>query len=131
MFATVLGVIPESEARDYVLQRCAPLPQQRSVLADAIGMFRYLKVGLSIVLIFIGVKMLIDPHGKTPEWYQFKIPTTLSLVVIAGIIVGSILISVAAAKKEGKLPPDDQKPGVQPSPETDEATGKDKNGPKS
>ncbi|MGV3757225.1 MAG: TerC family protein [Verrucomicrobiota bacterium] len=70
------------------------------VLADAIGMFRYLKVGLSIVLIFIGVKMLIDPHGKLPEWYQFKIPTTLSLVVIAGIILGSILISVALAKKE-------------------------------
>ena len=37
MFATVLGVIPESEAREYVLQRCAPLPQRRSALADAIG----------------------------------------------------------------------------------------------
>jgi molybdenum cofactor synthesis domain-containing protein len=37
MFATVLGVIPESEAREYVLQRCATLPEQRSVLADAIG----------------------------------------------------------------------------------------------
>src|SRR5204862_3791586 len=36
------------------------------VLADAIGMFRYLRVGLSIVLVFIGVKMLIDPHGKSP-----------------------------------------------------------------
>jgi tellurite resistance protein TerC len=73
------------------------------VLADAIGMFRYLKAGLSIVLVFIGVKMLIDPHGKPPEWYQFKIPTTLSLVIIAGIIIGSILISLATAKKaEGK-----------------------------
>jgi molybdopterin molybdotransferase len=36
MFATVLGVIPESEAREYVLDRCAPLPAQRVVLADAI-----------------------------------------------------------------------------------------------
>jgi tellurite resistance protein TerC len=73
------------------------------VLADAIGMFRYLKAGLSIVLVFIGVKMLIDPHGKPPEWYQFKIPTTLSLVIIAGIIIGSILISLVTAKKaEGK-----------------------------
>jgi tellurite resistance protein TerC len=70
------------------------------VLADAIGMFRYLKVGLSVVLIFIGVKMLIDPHGKTPDWYQFKIPTTLSLIIIASIIIGSILISVVTAKKE-------------------------------
>ncbi len=74
------------------------------VLADAIGMFRYLKVGLSIVLVFIGVKMLIDPHGKTPEWYQMKIPTNLSLVVIAGIIIGSVLLSVVAARREkGKV----------------------------
>ncbi|HEY1171920.1 MAG TPA: TerC family protein [Verrucomicrobiae bacterium] len=101
------------------------------VLADAIGMFRYLKVGLSVVLVFIGVKMLADPHGKTPEWYQFKIPITISLGVIAGIIIGSILLSLLVSKKEGKLPPDDQKPGAQPSAETDEAAGKDKgSGPK-
>jgi tellurite resistance protein TerC len=81
------------------------------VLADAIGMFRYLKAGLSIVLVFIGVKMQIDPHGKPPEWYQLKIPTTLSLVVIACIIIGSILISVAVARREqGKESDDAAKP---------------------
>ena len=58
------------------------------VLAGAIDYFRYLKVGLSVVLIFIGVKMLIV------NWY--KISTNLSLVVVAGILVismaGSLLV---------------------------------------
>jgi len=34
------------------------------VLAGAIGYFRYLKAGLSIVLVSIGVKMLLDPHDR-------------------------------------------------------------------
>ena len=34
------------------------------VLAGAIDYFRYLKVGLSLVLVFIGVKMLLDPHDQ-------------------------------------------------------------------
>ncbi len=33
------------------------------LLAGALGYFRYLKIGLSAVLVFIGVKMLIEPHG--------------------------------------------------------------------
>jgi tellurite resistance protein TerC len=76
------------------------------VLAGAIGLFRYLKYGLSIVLVFIGVKMLIDPHqppGVPPEhFWQYKIPITLSLVVVVGIIVGSILLSLAIARRERK-----------------------------
>jgi tellurite resistance protein TerC len=36
------------------------------LLAGAIDYFRYLKVGLSVVLVFIGVKMLLDPHGREP-----------------------------------------------------------------
>ena len=44
------------------------------VLAGAIGFFRYLKVGLSVMLVFIGVKMLIDPHDLPPRWFQYDIP---------------------------------------------------------
>ena len=62
------------------------------VLAGAIGFFRYLKVGLSIVLCFIGAKMLI---GK---WHH--ISTTLSLLIVATIIVTSILMSLYAARRE-------------------------------
>ncbi len=57
------------------------------VLAEAIGSFRYLKVGLSLVLVFIGVKMLIDPHDKPARWFQYDISTSLSLIVVAGILM--------------------------------------------
>src|SRR5437667_6922138 len=36
------------------------------MLAGAIGYFRFLKAGLSIVLVFIGVKMVLDPHDREP-----------------------------------------------------------------
>jgi tellurite resistance protein TerC len=72
------------------------------VLAGAIEYFRYLKIGLSIVLVFIGVKMLIEPHGdeaKQPFWFQVDIPTGLSLAIVAGIIFVSILISIMTARR--------------------------------
>ena len=72
------------------------------VLAGAIGYFRYLKVGLSLVLGVIGVKMLLGA-------WDVDIPTTISLAVVASIILTSIVFSVivmrreqAAAKKAGK-----------------------------
>jgi len=74
------------------------------VLAGAIGYFQYLKVGLSVVLVFIGVKMLLDPHEGEPKWFQKEISTTLSLVIVGGIIVISILASLAAASRK-KPPP--------------------------
>jgi tellurite resistance protein TerC len=79
------------------------------VLAGAISYFRYLKVGLSFVLVFIGIKMLLDPHGEesvagAPEamWFQFHIPTTISLLVVGGILGVSILFSVVAARRENR-----------------------------
>ena len=72
------------------------------VLAGAIEYFRYLKVGLSFVLAFIGVKMLLDPHDQPPRWFQVEIPTGVSLLVVAGIILISIALSVTAAHREKK-----------------------------
>jgi len=69
-------------------------------LAGAIEYFRYLKMGLSVVLVFIGVKMLIEPHGaraRDPFWFQLEIPTTLSLAIVASIILIAILASLVAA----------------------------------
>ena len=91
------------------------------VLAGAIGLFRYLKYGLSIVLMFIGAKMLLDPHleaGEVAKYaWQIKIPINLSLVIVVAIILGSILLSLIVArrdKKRGldpmKLPPTDESP---------------------
>jgi len=70
------------------------------VLANLINYFRYLKVGLSAVLVFIGAKMLVDPHGHPPRWFQVSIPTGVSLLVVAAIIVTSIALSLAAARRE-------------------------------
>jgi tellurite resistance protein TerC len=71
------------------------------VLAGAISYFRYLKTGLSIVLMFIGVKMLLDPHeGVPPLWFQVEIPISVSLLVVAAIILVSIVLSVTAVYRE-------------------------------
>ncbi len=74
------------------------------VLAGAIGYFRFLKYGLSVVLVFIGVKMLLDPHdSEQPRWFQVEIPIGVSLLIVAGIILVSMILSVIAEhrKKRG------------------------------
>lgn len=67
------------------------------VLANAIGFFRYLKIGLSVVLVFIGGKMLVM------KW--FHIPTATSLIIVAGIITVSIVASMIVGRKaQGRSP---------------------------
>jgi tellurite resistance protein TerC len=70
------------------------------VLAGALRHFQYLKIGLSAVLVFIGVKMLLDPHGHEPKWFQFNLPATVSLMVVAAILLISIALSLTAARRE-------------------------------
>jgi len=59
------------------------------LLAAFVARFHYLSTGLSFVLIFIGSKMaFLDPLlGE-------DVPTEISLLVVLGIIVGSILLSL-------------------------------------
>ena len=72
------------------------------LLAGALGLFRYLTVGLSVVLVFIGAKMLLDPHDHEAKWFQVKIPTTTSLLVVAAILAVAIALSVTASHREAK-----------------------------
>ena len=65
------------------------------VLAGAIGFFRFLKVGLSLVLCFIGLKMLLG-------MFKIHIHTKLSLIIVASIIGTSILMSLIASKREAR-----------------------------
>jgi tellurite resistance protein TerC len=69
------------------------------VLAGALDYFRYLKVGLSLVLVFIGVKMLLDPHDNPPRWFQVDIPISVSLLVVGGIILISIVLSITTGRR--------------------------------
>jgi tellurite resistance protein TerC len=62
------------------------------MLASVVHKFHYLKIGLAIVLSFIGVKMLI---AHTP--YAISTPMSLELVVM--ILAISILASIAKDKK--------------------------------
>ncbi len=64
-------------------------------LAGLFYLFRYLVYGLSAVLAFVGIKMLIVD--------LYKIPVSVSLVVIAALIVGSVLLSVVLPKKETEI----------------------------
>lgn len=61
------------------------------VLANAIEYFRYLKFGLSLVLVFIGGKMLA-------EMWDLHIDTMASLYIVAGIIIASIIVSFRTAR---------------------------------
>jgi tellurite resistance protein TerC len=80
------------------------------VLAGAIDYFRYLKVGLSLVLVFIGVKMLLDPHGLEPKWFQVKIESSLSLIIVGAIIATSMALSVIAGRREKRARAREPKP---------------------
>ena len=62
-------------------------------LAGLMKLFHYLNYGLSVVLMFIGTKMLL------PERYH--VPTWAALLVIAGVLALAVLASVVFPKKEG------------------------------
>jgi predicted tellurium resistance membrane protein TerC len=67
------------------------------------GKFRHLKAGLAIVLVFVGAKMLLDPHDHAPLWFQARITTATSLLVIALILTIAIGISLVAARRERNI----------------------------
>ena len=57
------------------------------LLRGAVNKFRHLQQGISIVLVFIGLKMLV-------EIFHFKVPIYISLMVILICIAGSIAYSM-------------------------------------
>lgn len=61
-------------------------------LAGAAGKFRYLNVGLGVILGFVGIKMLIT------DLYHF--PTWASLVVIVVVLTVTVVASLAADRRE-------------------------------
>lgn len=75
------------------------------LLAGAMDYFRFLKTGLAVVLVFVGVKMLVAPHEggiEPPEWFQFEISTVASLIVVGSIIASSIILSVVFKRPAGE-----------------------------
>lgn len=68
------------------------------VLAGVVHLFHYLKLGLSVVLAFVGVKMLLPDLSEAIVGVSWKIPTGVSLGVVATIIAVSIIASLVRAR---------------------------------
>jgi tellurite resistance protein TerC len=62
------------------------------VFADIVGKFYYLKLGLAIVLTYVGVKMILADI--------YEIPTPISLLVIALVLGGAVVASLLRAQGE-------------------------------
>jgi tellurite resistance protein TerC len=60
-------------------------------LAGMMEMFEYLHYGLSVILIFVGVKMLAS--------HYYRIPTGITLAMVAVILLISVLASIVYPKK--------------------------------
>jgi len=69
------------------------------LLADLMHRFVYLKVGLALVLVWVGIKMFLVVD-------IVKIPTTVSLLVVSTIIAVSIYLSLRATRGQGRKPLD-------------------------
>jgi tellurite resistance protein TerC len=67
------------------------------LLANLMNRFVYLRVGLSIILIFVGIKMILS---KT-----FPIPNYLSLVVIMAILLVTICASIFMTRNQAAEEP--------------------------
>jgi len=63
-------------------------------LAGMMDLFHYLHYGLSIVLIFVGIKMILGHH--------VHIPTVAALGVVAGVLTISVLASVLHPQKSAQ-----------------------------
>ncbi|MDF1601456.1 TerC family protein [Mesorhizobium sp. YIM 152430] len=68
------------------------------VLSGMMREFRFLKHGLSLVLIFVGAKMIVQ------HWY--KLPSEISLSVVAALILGSVLLSWLIKEGEAEETPE-------------------------
>ena len=61
-------------------------------LAGMMEMFHYLHYGLSLILIFVGTKMLVS--------HYYEIPTEIALSIVAGILLMSVLASKLLPQKK-------------------------------
>lgn len=61
------------------------------VFAGVMGKFYYLKIGLAVILSFVGVKMVLSD--------LYHIPTELALVVIVVVLAAAIVASIVRARR--------------------------------
>jgi tellurite resistance protein TerC len=64
-------------------------------LANIIDRFKYLAVGLAIILVFVGTKMVLIDF--------YKIPINVSLLVIFLILSSSVIFSMIKTRKTSNI----------------------------
>ncbi|MFQ3661848.1 MAG: TerC family protein [Chloroflexaceae bacterium] len=69
------------------------------VLAGVVHKFHYLRLGLAVVLAFVGVKMVLPDLTGLLLGVSFAIPTGVSLGVVAAIITLSIVASLIRERR--------------------------------
>src|SRR5262249_2229876 len=83
------------------------------LLANFLGMFRFLSVGLAAVLIFVGAKMLAEDWIKTRfdigQQQMILISLGVIGVILAVAVVASLLIPVKGAPDVGSAPLEDSR----------------------
>jgi tellurite resistance protein TerC len=67
------------------------------LIEGLVAKLRFLKIGVAVILAFIGVKILIK------SWYEF--PVWLSLSVLAGVLAISAIVSLLFPEKTESPPP--------------------------
>jgi tellurite resistance protein TerC len=64
------------------------------VLADAMDRFAYLKPGVALILVLVGIKMTLDAFVHVPIY--------LSLATVIGILAGSVVLSLRRSARESR-----------------------------
>ena len=72
------------------------------LLAGMMETFKYLKLGISAVLVFVGAKMLLPSVTELVFHQAYKITTEISLLIVAGVLGLSIIASLAVKEKGSK-----------------------------
>jgi tellurite resistance protein TerC len=71
-------------------------------LAGMMEAFHFLHYGLSAILVFIGIKMLISSH--------FPIPTEYALIAVGGVLLVSVVASLLVPPGKGKKKEKEKRP---------------------
>jgi tellurite resistance protein TerC len=78
-------------------------------LAGIIRLFHYLPYGLSLILVFVGIKMLLVDI--------YKIPISMALGTVAAVLVISVIASIIFPPKTEDAPSAVNQPGSAPNPD--------------
>jgi len=70
------------------------------LLAGSVDRFAYLKQGIAVLLVFIGVKMLISPLVHLPVWVSLA----AIVVIVGGAVAASLCRRPAAGAEPGRAP---------------------------